>query len=323
MGSDRPAAMEPAHELLGIDLRLLESFVVLGEELHFTRAAERLHIAQPALSQQIGRLERQLGGRLFTRPPQAVALTPAGQALWSEVVAALARIRRGIGAARDVAAGDAGTLRLGHLSSYAPHVVPAIAAALRVVAPGVVLEMREGSIEEQLGAVRARALDVALFHLDRDVSIADEALDLIAVATTPRYVVLPPDHALAARRTVRMDELVAETWIAPIGSGTGSIQTASFVASCRRHGFVPQVGQQANSIETMLGLVRSGFGISPAPWAVALRPPAHLTMVEVEDDRHDVVVARLPDTGAGLPASDTFVRTAREVIASLLQGPAG
>ena len=96
------------YEPLSIDLRLLESFVILAEELHFTRAAERLHIAQPALSQQIGRLERQLGARLLTRPPLPVSLTPAGTELCKRAGAALADIRAAVSAARSVADGTAG-----------------------------------------------------------------------------------------------------------------------------------------------------------------------------------------------------------------------
>src|SRR6187399_2708278 len=109
--------------MLGIDTRLLESFVVLGEELHFTRAAERLHVAQPALSQQIARLERQLGMRLFTRAP--VALTPPGQALFERVRPALQQVWGAIEDARRVGAGEAGTVRVGHLSSFGPRAIPA------------------------------------------------------------------------------------------------------------------------------------------------------------------------------------------------------
>ena len=123
------ASLDP----VSIDLRLLESFVILAEELHFTRAAERLHIAQPALSQQIGRLERQIGAKLLTRPPLPVSLTPAGNEFRARAGAALAGIRAAVAAARAVADGTAGDLTIGHLSSYAPHVIPAIAGAFRAM----------------------------------------------------------------------------------------------------------------------------------------------------------------------------------------------
>ena len=140
---------------LPVDIRLVESFAVVAEELHFTRAAQRLSVSQPALSQQIARLERQLGVQLFTRSPGAVALTPAGVALWREVQPALAGLRAGIAAARAVGAGATGRLRVQHLSSYGPQVLPMVAAQLRETDPDLVVELREASVEEQLDALPA------------------------------------------------------------------------------------------------------------------------------------------------------------------------
>src|SRR6478609_4870412 len=156
------------YEPLSIDLRLLESFVILAEELHFTRAAERLHVAQPALSQQIGRLERQLGAKLLTRPPLPVELTPAGRELRARAGASLADIRAAVATARAVADGTAGALAIAHLSSYAPDVIPAIAGAFATAHSEVTLHLSEGSIEEQVDAIRAHDVDLAMFHLDPD-----------------------------------------------------------------------------------------------------------------------------------------------------------
>jgi DNA-binding transcriptional LysR family regulator len=141
---------------LPVDIRLVESFAAVAEELHFTRAAQRLSVSQPALSQQIARLERQLGAQLFTRLPGAVALTPAGAALWREVQPALAGLRAGISAARAVGAGVTGRLRVQHLSSYGPHVLPMVAAQLRETEPDLVVELprRPGSIHPAGGRDR-------------------------------------------------------------------------------------------------------------------------------------------------------------------------
>lgn len=114
-----------------VDVRWLASFAVVASELHFTRAAQRLGASQPALSQQIARLERQLGVSLFDRAPGGVSLTPAGDALWREVRPAMAGLRAGIVAARAVGAGVTGRLRVQHLSSYGPVVMPRVAARLR------------------------------------------------------------------------------------------------------------------------------------------------------------------------------------------------
>jgi len=300
-----------------LDVRLLEPFVVLAEELHFTRAAERLHVAQPALSQQIARLEQQIGMRLFTRPPEAVRVTPAGQALLARVRPALAAIRTGVGEARSVAAGDLGTLGVAHLSSLAPRVVPAIIAAFHDECPMVSVLPREASVEEQLGDLRDGEVDVGLFHLNRDVKLDGEGAAVEVVASgCPRYAAVRPDHRIAGWRSVALGELAGESWIMPSGTGRPGYQAAIFLATCRRSGFEPRVVERANSIETMLGLVTAGLGIALAPWAVALSRPGELVLVEIEGESLDVVAVRTEHSAA---ASEVFIAVARAVVARLLE----
>ncbi|HZO67116.1 MAG TPA: LysR substrate-binding domain-containing protein [Kribbellaceae bacterium] len=302
---------------LPVDIRLVESFAAVAEELHFTRAAQRLSVSQPALSQQIARLERQLGAQLFTRLPGAVALTPAGEALWREVQPALAGLRAGLSAARVVGAGVAGRLDVQHLSSYGPHVLPLVAAQLRETEPELVVELREASVEEQLEALRQRVADVGVFHLDPDVELDAPGITTITLATAPRYVALPGSHVFAQSPTLSLDQLAEDVWVVPVGASERSVQEANFVAACRRHGFEPRISQRANSIETMLGLVASGFGVAPAPWPVALRPPPSVHLARVADDHHRVVVAHRDDTAA-TPIMARFVAAASAVVAALL-----
>jgi DNA-binding transcriptional LysR family regulator len=302
---------------LSVDIRLVESFAAVAEELHFTRAAQRLSVSQPALSQQIARLERQLGAQLFTRLPGAVALTPAGAALWREVQPALAGLRAGISAARAVGAGVTGRLHVQHLSSYGPHVLPMVAAQLRETEPDLVVELREASVEEQLEALRQRVADVGVFHLDPDVELDAPGITTTTLATAPRYVALPRSHVFAASPTLSLDQLAGDVWVIPVGASERSVQEANFMAACRRHGFEPRISQRANSIETMLGLVASGFGVAPAPWSVALRPPPSVHLARVADDHHRVVVAH-PDGTAATPIVVRFVAAASAVVAALL-----
>ena len=103
----------------------------------------------------------------------------------------------------------------------------------------------------------------------------------------------------------------------PVGASDDSLQAASFLASCHRHGFEPDVVQRANSIETMLGLVSSGFGVAPATWPVALRPPPDLALVPVVGDHHHVFLARVSDDSN--PACALFIEAARQVVLTLLE----
>jgi len=291
--------------MLGVDPRLLASFVVLAEELHFTRAAERLHIAQPALSQQIARLELQVRASLFTRAP--VALTPAGAALFERAQPAFRELRLAVETARRIEHGDAGPIRLGHLSSFGPRVIPALVAALR---PDIDLVAGEYSVEEQLAGLRTGTLDAGLFYVDPTIDLGDPSITLHPVASGPHYVVLPASHPLAGRAEVALEELAEERWIEPRGTGTPGYQARFFAALCARHGFTPTVAAHANSIETMLGMVSAGLGVAPAPWTVLLRqPPPELAFVETPGETFDVVLAG--DRAEGL------VEIARDVLSEL------
>jgi DNA-binding transcriptional LysR family regulator len=279
-----------------VDLRLLESFVVLGDELHFTRAARRLHVAQPALSQQIARLERQVGTTLFRRQP--VELTTAGQALIERARPALRELRVAIEDAR----GEAGTVRLGHLGSFGPRVIPALVAAL-----GTAVRPRACSVEEQLRSLHDGTLDAGLFYLDRDVVPDDPSLILHPLGSGPHHVALPASHRLAGTPEVPLDSLAAEAWILP----HGTYQAQLFAGTCARHGFAPDVAAHTDSVETALGMVGAGLGIAPVPWTVSPRPGHGLAFVRVAGETFDVVAATLVRG-----AASAVIETLRDVLSA-------
>jgi DNA-binding transcriptional LysR family regulator len=295
----------PTGHHLPIDVRLLEPFVVMAEELHFTRAAERLHIAQPALSQQIARLERQVGSRLFTRPPVAIALTPAGEALLRRARPALTDLHGAVDEARDIAAGRAGTLTIGHTSGLSWRVVPALTAAFRSAQPRITLRMRHAQVEDQLPELRARTLDLGLFNVSPRLKV-DVDVDLDILVAAPRYIAKPPGHARAAQASVTMEELAEEPWIAPPG-----YYGDAFRAICAHHGFTPRIVESSDSVETIHGMVAAGFGINPGSWLYALRPSDDMTIRPVVDEQLDLVAAYVPPRTA---AAAAFVAIARDVL---------
>jgi DNA-binding transcriptional LysR family regulator len=141
-----------------VDLRLLRAFLTVAEELHFGRAAERLHVAQPALSQQIQRLERQLGLRLLERTSRAVALTPAGETFLDEARRTVAAADRAVEAARRIARGGRPELVVGFLAQGAGEQMTAILSDFRARQPDVVLRMRAMRFTDHLTALRTRRL---------------------------------------------------------------------------------------------------------------------------------------------------------------------
>ena len=248
-----------------LDLQQLYVFVVLAEELHFGRAARRLGIAQPPLSQQIRRLEERIGHRLLTRGGASqMRLTSAGQVMLSAAKAALSGLDAGLEAARRAARGEIGVIRVGFTPSIALTVLPPIVQAFRAKFPLVELQLSELTSAEQIELVRTDRLDVALV---RDpLPIADL---LFHVLLEERLVVLLPRvHRLAADRRVALASLSAERFVTVRASASSSFRQR-FVLSCREAGFEPHITQEAGEWATVAGLVSSGMGVALVPASVA------------------------------------------------------
>jgi DNA-binding transcriptional LysR family regulator len=245
-------------------LHQLHAFAVLAEELHFGRAAERLGIAQPPLSQQIGRLERRVGHPLFERgrrgPGGRVTLTPAGRELLPAARRALDEVAAGLDAARRTGNGQAGLLRIGFAASLALTVLPRIVRAYGGRHPGVELEIREMTSAPQATALREHVLDVGLLREPPDGD------DLVAepILSEPFVVVLPAGHPLAARRVVPVAELAGEPFVLLPRAAAPAFHDR-IVAVCRQAGFEPRVTQRAVEWQTVTALVEAGLGVSLAP----------------------------------------------------------
>jgi DNA-binding transcriptional LysR family regulator len=287
-----------------LDLRLVEYFVAVAEELHFGRAAERLHIAQPSLSQQIRRLEQQLGVTLLERNSRNVRLTRAGEAFLREGRRALAQAQRAISATR---AAGAELLTVGFYGSAGRALLPGVLAAFRDRQPVTDVTVREilfGSIEEILDG----KVDVAFTRL-----LADQTeLEVEVIATEPRLVALANTHPLARRKTLTFADLRGESFIVnPMVSHGGP--PARWLAEQRRHGLPGRVAAEARSPQEILALVGAGRGVCLVPAAAALRDPRpDVTYVPVTDAEPAVVsLAWLPDRAS--PTVKAFVATARDV----------
>jgi DNA-binding transcriptional LysR family regulator len=192
-----------------MELRQLRSFVVLAEELHFRRAAERLGFAQPSLSQQLRRLEASLGVRLLERDRRRVALTPAGTALLEEAREVLAAADRAIDAARGAAAGERGRLRLNLTRSLTGGLAGEIVERFRAQHPGVELELDVGTSTLNAVALREDIIDVAFVR----PPLVDDGLEVLELGREPMVCVVPTRHPLARRRTIRPEDLAGEALV--------------------------------------------------------------------------------------------------------------
>ncbi|WP_328954272.1 LysR family transcriptional regulator [Kitasatospora purpeofusca] len=249
-----------------LPLPQLHAFTVLAEELHFGRAAARLGIAQPPLSQQIARLETKVGHPLFVRGPGRVALSPAGRELLPSAQRALAGLADGLAAARAVGSGRAGRLRIGFSASLALTVLPGLLRTFRERFPAVELDIREMTTAPQLAALHEDAVDIGLL---REPPPAGEegALGFRTVLTEPFVAVLPSDHPLAARRTVGVGALAEEPFVL-LPRAVGPRLYDRITEVCGSVGFAPRIVQHAVEWQTVCALVGAGLGVSLAPASI-------------------------------------------------------
>jgi len=289
-----------------LDLRLVEYFIAVAEELHFGRAADRLHIAQPSLSQQVRRLEAQLGVTLLERDSRNVELTLAGEAMLREGKEALRQASRAIQATRAAAGGH---LRIGFYGSAATDLIPTLLRRFSERHPGCEVSVREllfGSIDEVLDG----SVDLAFTR----VQPGQTELDVEVLAQEPRRVALAHTHPLATREALRFTDLREERFIVnPAVPEDGPPQR--WLAEQRRHGLPGLIAAQGASLQEILTLVASGRGVSLVPSVVARQHPrADVRYVPMTDaDPAVISLARRPGPLPTLVAA--FIELARRVAA--------
>ena len=285
-----------------MELRHLRYFVAVAEEGHITRAAERLGIQQPPLSQQIQALERELDAQLLRRLPRGVELTPAGRAFFEEAKAILARTEAAVATARRVARGEAGQIGLGFTSSASFHpFVPRVIRAFRAAHPLVELALEESGTVELVEALHDLRIDVAFVR-----SPVGDAADLaiFPILEEAMYVALPSGHRLAASDgALPLAALQSETFILyrrPVGPGLHD----AIIAACARAGFSPTIGQEAPRMLSTLSLVAAGLGVTLVP--------ASMSRLEAEG-----VVYRVLDAAAELQAPLNLAHRRNEISAAV------
>ena len=246
-----------------IELRHLRYFLAVAETLHFSRAAERLGIAQPPLSQQIKRLEQIVGHRLFDRTTRGVKLTLAGQLLAERARSTMEKIDDDLAQVRRLGRGEEGTLTVGYSGSVMFTDFPVAIEAYRRRYPKVELRLRELFTSGLIAALLDGTLDLA-FLRDGDPT---EGIQISPVLKERYIAVLPQSHRLARRRHLRVRELAGEPFVF-FARRMGPLAFDRTVACCERSGFRPNIVQDATQWPTLVRLVAAGLGVSLAPACV-------------------------------------------------------
>ena len=279
-----------------LELRHLRYFVVVAEELHFGRAAERLHMAQPPLSQQIRRLEELIGTALFDRTSRRVALTAAGSAFLERSRRLLDQAASDIDEAGRIGRGEQGRLDIGFISSAIPLGITERVHAFRSHYPAVHVQLHEGFTALILGRLLAGEIDMGVV---RD-SEPHPALSTSLLATEPFVAVVPVDHPAARQGTLDAAVLRDDPFVFyPRAAGERAYLLN--LEPCRDAGYDPRVVQEASSWVTILHLVGAGLGVSIAPASATLNAPASVRSIPlagVHAESEVQLVQRAADTRA-------------------------
>ena len=244
-------------------LRQLQFLIAVAEELSFSRAAIKLHVAQPSLSTQIKALEEEVGARLFERDKRHVSLTPAGRRFQSRIASVLSLADSAKAEARSTERGQLGTIDLGYtalsmFSTALPHAI----RRFRQQEPNVAITLRELTSLEQLHELGERTLDVGVLR-KVDVS-APKGISIVEWYRTPLVAALPNDHPRAASESLSLADLKNEAFIMyPRQAGTGIYWQV--INLCTAAGFRPRVVREVLESSTIIGLVAAGVGIAIVP----------------------------------------------------------
>jgi DNA-binding transcriptional LysR family regulator len=292
-----------------MELRHLRYFRAVAEELHFGKAAARLHMAQPPLSQQIRQLERELGVELLIRSTRKVELTPAGRAYLKRAIAVLDAVDDAGHQARRVAQGVEGHLAISCVGSATYSLLPTLARALRDELPHVEISVRgEMLAPAQVDALLTGDIDIALLR----PSIEHHGIRCEHLRRDRLIAALPAGHPLARRESLHIGDLRAEDFIAHAGQGR-SVMGGLLSAVCANAGFAPRIRHEVSETSTLVTLVAAGLGVAVVPAPTADLDIAGVAYRDLEPSTLgvDLVAAYLAD--AASPVVEPALRVLRRV----------
>ena len=247
------------------DLRLLNVLREVALRGSFSAAAESLAYTQPAISQQIARLEKHVGVKLIEREPRGVRLTPAGEVLVRHTERVMAQLAAADEELQEVAAQARGRIRIGSFATAAGTIVPRAVAAFRPLRPAIEVEISLLDPHESIPAVRRGDLEIAITEEGGFESEVDtDGLQIEHLLDDHMWVSLPADHPLATRPTVDLIDLRDEDWMFACLSGTCADSNV-VLRACRDAGFQPRIAYQSDDYFAIQGLVASGMGVALIP----------------------------------------------------------
>ncbi len=292
-----------------MELRQIQYFIAIAEAEHFGRAAQRLRIAQPALSRQMKLLETELGIELFERLPRGVRLTPAGRTFLMEIRGLNGLISRAVSAARASAAGQHGTLRLSFIEAAAwQGLLPDAIRRFRRDFPGIELSLLAMPTGDQLAALRQRQTDAALVYNP----VPSDDLTAIPLVRHPVLVAVPAESPLAARAEIELADLADQPLVGFQRRGS-PLFFDDVQAAFRAAGVTPRYVVELMAETEILALVSAGAGCALANSQQIWRPPHGVRFVRVRDLKVSLLLSLVQRRGDAPPALERFIRILTEL----------
>lgn len=288
---------------MSLDLRHLRAFAALGQDLHFRRASERLHVAQPALTKTIQQLEDHVGTPLLLRSTRRVELTEAGRVFLDEIVDVSAQIDRAVERARKAARGLRGELRIAYTDFAINGALPHFLRAFNEAHPQINLDLIFMPTIHQHEAILRHRIDIGFLYGRSDQPL----IGSLPFDDNEYVAILPADHPLAQRETLALTDLQREKFVFGTGDSWMIFRNQVF-AECRERGFLPEISLEATSSDGIFGLVIAGAGVAIYSSAIGNMP------------RQGIAVRKLVDMSAKLPITAVWVRgNASEELALFLR----
>jgi DNA-binding transcriptional LysR family regulator len=289
-----------------IELRHLRYFVTVAEELHFGRAAQRLHLSQPPLSQQIQRLEEILGTALFARTTRSVRLTVAGEAFLPRARRTLRNMERDLEETRSIGRGEVGSLNIGFVGSAMLMTLPGIFRAYREAYPKVHLRLHESFTSRVIEGMENGSLDAGILR-DGDPI---QNMRVETIYSEPYVAVLPRSHRCAGQKSISPGALRGEPFVHyPQTAGTRAFEKPLSIFDA--YGFRPQIVQEASHWLTIVNMIGAGFGVSVAPACVGRIASSSVVCLPLRGAKVMSHIELAWMEGESRPIVEAFMRIAR------------
>lgn len=287
--------------MVSMEFRQIELFLAVADELHFGRAALRLGMAQPPLSQQIMRLETSLGVRLFDRTSRIVTLTPAGDQLIKDGRDLLQRRSDALSRVQRAECGEIGVLKIGFAASSALGLLPDIISRFREAYPRIELRVREGSVHDHAQALLHGSLDLAIVR----GPFRHHGLIVELLVSEPILAVLNADRPGVLSGRVRLRDLAEEPFLMFQRAAAPALYDA-LTGMCRDAGFTPNISQSPDSWPSIAALVSAGLGVALAPASAALLLPPGAVACGITDVEAQSELVLMQRSGGRSPAAEHF-----------------